>query len=78
MLYLSQSFITVKSHHDHVSSYKGKHLIGTGLQFRGSVIIMVGHMVAHRQAWMMLEKELRVLHLDPQAAGRDSEPLGLA
>ena len=30
------------------------------------------------QADMVLEKELRVPHLDQQAAGRDSEPLGLA
>ena len=29
------------------------------------------------QADMVLEEELKVLHLDPQAAGRDSEPLGL-
>ena len=27
------------------------------------------------QADLVLEKELRVLHPDPQAAGRDSEPL---
>ena len=30
------------------------------------------------QADMVLEKDLRVLHLDLQAAGRDSESLGLA
>lgn len=27
---------------------------------------------------MVLERQLRVLHLGPCAAGRDSEPLGLA
>jgi|UPI00001F6546 hypothetical protein len=26
--------ITVKRHHDHSNSYKGKHLIGAGLQFQ--------------------------------------------
>ena len=30
------------------------------------------------RADMVLEKDLRVLHLDLQAAGRDSESLGLA
>ena len=30
------------------------------------------------QSDMVLEKELRVLHLDLQAAGRENEPLGLA
>ena len=32
--HLSQGFIAVKRHHDHHNSYKGKHLIGTGLQFQ--------------------------------------------
>ena len=31
---LSQGFITVKKHHDHSNSYKGKHLMGAGLQFQ--------------------------------------------
>jgi hypothetical protein len=34
---LRQCFIAVKSHRDHDNSYKGKHLIGAGLQFRGLV-----------------------------------------
>ena len=29
--------VAVKRHHDHGNSHKGKHLIGAGLQFRGSV-----------------------------------------
>ena len=29
--------IAVKRHHDHGNSYKRKHLIGAGLQFRGLV-----------------------------------------
>ena len=61
--------IAVKRHHDHGNFYNGKHLTGAGLQLRG-----LGH---HRhggkhggiQADMVLEEELRVLHLDPWAAG---------
>ena len=54
--------IAVKRHHDYSNSYKGKYLIGNSLQFQkfGSWWCVAG---------MVLEKELRVLHLDPQAAG---------
>ena len=31
---LGRVFIAVKRHHDHSNSYKGKHLIGAGLQFQ--------------------------------------------
>ena len=31
---LSKGFVTVKRHHDQDNSYKGKHLIGNGLQFK--------------------------------------------
>ena len=31
---LSEGFIAVKRHHDHSNSYKGKHLVGAGLQFQ--------------------------------------------
>lgn len=41
-------------HHDHVSSYKGKLLIGSEVQF----IIMVGH--GSMQPGLVLEKELRI------------------
>ena len=40
------------------------------------IIIMVGSVAAHRQT--VLETELRVHHLDGQAAGIESEPLVLA
>jgi hypothetical protein len=60
----------VKRHYDHGNSYKGKPLTGAGYTFRdlspsswwehGSI-----------QAGMMLEKELRVLHLDLQTAEGD-------
>jgi hypothetical protein len=36
-------FIAVMIPHDHTNSYKGKHLIGAGLQ---SIIIISGSMVA--------------------------------
>jgi hypothetical protein len=47
-----------------------KERIGTGLWFRGLVqfIIMAGNMAVH----MVLEMEVRILHLDPQAEGRKS------
>ena len=41
--HLSLGFTAVKRHHDHSNSYKGQHFTGAGLQFRGSVpIVMVG------------------------------------
>jgi hypothetical protein len=52
------------------NSYKGQHLIGAGLQFRGSVHYHHGRKHGSVQADMVLE-ELRVLQLDPQATGRE-------
>jgi hypothetical protein len=59
----------VKRHHDNGSSYKGKHFIGAGLQFQRS-----GSLSSWQEAWqhadnVVLEKELRILHPDQQAAG---------
>ena len=68
----------MKRHHDHGKSYKEKHLIGAGLQFRGAVHYQHGRKHGSVQADMVLEKELRVLHLDQQTTERDSKPLGLA
>lgn len=34
---LSEASVAVKGHSDHDNSYKGKHLIGSGLQFKGLV-----------------------------------------
>ena len=53
-------------------------LIGAGLQFRDSVHCHLGRKSGVTQADMVLEKWLRVLHLDLRAVGRNSEPLGLA
>jgi hypothetical protein len=56
----------VKRHCDQGNSYKGQLIEAAYSSEVQSIITMVG------------SKELRVLHLDPQAAGRESEPLGLA
>ena len=42
-----------------------KHLIGAGLQFRGLVHCHHGGKHGSVQAGMVLEKELKALHLDP-------------
>jgi hypothetical protein len=64
----------VKRHHDHSNSYKGKHLIGDGLQFRYLVHYHHGRgqgKHAGTQADIVLEGELRVLHFDLQTARKD-------
>ena len=54
-------------------SYKEEHLIVAGLQFQRFSPLYHDEKHGSMQAGMVLEKELRVLHLDLQAAG-DSEP----
>jgi hypothetical protein len=49
---------------------KGKHLIGSGLQFQRFSPLSSWWEIW--QADVLLEKELRVLHLYPQAAEGDS------
>ena len=66
----------MKRYHDHSNSYKGKHLIGAGLQIQSKFspsFIMVGKH-GGVQAATVLEKELRVLHLDPKTAEGDCVP----
>ena len=53
----------VKKHHDHCNSYKRKQLIGAGLQFQNNSSLSWQHSGTHGP-----EKELRVLHLNLQAA----------
>ena len=53
---LSLGFIAVKRHHDHGNSYKGKHLIGAGLQVRGSVHYYHGRKHGSMQTDRALEK----------------------
>ena len=67
----------MKRNHNHSNSYKGEHFAGAGLQFGGLVHCRHGRKHGSLQVDMVLEKELRVLHLDPKAAG-ESEPLDLA
>jgi hypothetical protein len=66
-------FIAVKRHHDHNNSYKGKHLIGAGLQFRDSVHYHHGGKHGGTQAGRVLKRDLRDLYRDQQAARRESD-----
>ena len=59
----------VKRHHHRSNPYKGKHLIGAGLQFRGLVHYHHDRKHGSVQAGMVLEKELRGQPLDLQVAG---------
>ena len=62
--------LSLKRHHGHSNSSKGKHLISAGLEFRS--LVHCHHSGKHggMQADMVLKKELRVVHLDLQAAER--------
>ena len=60
--------IAENRHHDQGISYKGQHL--QAYRFRGSVHFHHGRKHGSVQADTALEKELRVLHLDPTAARR--------
>jgi hypothetical protein len=62
----------VKRHYDHGNSYKGKYLIGTGLQLRGLVHYYHGGSMAGRHGAREVAE-----NSTSQAAGRESEPLGL-
>ena len=55
--------VAMKRHHEHSYCYKGKPLIGAGLQFRGLIYY---HLVGHggMQEDIVLEKELKNLYLD--------------
>jgi hypothetical protein len=59
----------VKRHHDQGNSYKGKHLTGADLQFQRFSPLSYGRKHGNIHA-DMLEKKLRVLHLDPKPARR--------
>jgi hypothetical protein len=61
----------VKKHHDRRNTFKGKHLIGTSLQVQRFSHYNHDKKHGEMQANMVLEKGLRVLHLDPQAAEGD-------
>jgi hypothetical protein len=61
--------IVLKRYHDHGSSYKGKHFIGTGLQVLKSSPLTSRQEHGRVQAVMVQEK-LRVVHLHLKAASR--------
>ena len=69
-------FIAVERHYDH--NMEGKHLIGTGLSFRGLAYCCHSGKHSDTQADVVLEKELRLLHLDHQASGRCDTGPGLS
>jgi hypothetical protein len=50
----------VKRHCDFSNSYRGKHLTGAGLQFRGLVHYHQGRKHINMQADIVLEEEQRV------------------
>jgi hypothetical protein len=47
--------VRIVSHVEHSNSYKGKHLIGAGLQFRGLVFYHHGGKYSGRQSDIVLE-----------------------
>jgi hypothetical protein len=59
----------LKVHHEQVNSYKGQHLIGADLQL---ISLAHYHGAKHGgvQTGMVLEKEVRIPHLDLKAAIR--------
>lgn len=65
--------IAMKRHHS--NSYKGKHLIMAGLQFRGLVCYCHGRKHGSSQADRVLKKEWRALYSDRQAPGRNGDTL---
>ena len=61
----------MKRHHDQSNSYKGKHLIGIGLQVpRFSPLSSWWEHPGSIQADMLLEKELTIQYLFPKALRR--------
>ena len=66
---LSQCLIAMKRH-DHGNSYKGEHLLGACIQFQ-RFSPLFGGKHGSMQADMVLEKKLRVLRSNQQAAGRE-------
>ena len=61
----------VKRNRDHSNSYKGKHVTGAGLQFRGLVHYPRIWKHDSLQTGTVLEKELSVLQFGRQQAGRE-------
>lgn len=56
------------------NSYKAKHLIRAGLLFQSFSPLSSYWEASHVQVHIVLKKELRVLHLNPQPARRSLSP----
>jgi hypothetical protein len=66
----------VKRHYNQGSSYKGKHLVGTGLVSEvQSIIIMVRSMAVCRQTWCRRRSQEFYITIQRQPGG-DSSALG--
>lgn len=63
----------VKRYHGHSNSYKRIHLVRAGLQFTGLVHYHHGGKHGGMQAGMVLERYLRLLHLDLQTSRREKK-----
>lgn len=59
--------VAVQRHHEHRSSHKGKQLIRVAYSSEVQSIVLVGR--GSMQADMVLQKERRILYLDPKARG---------
>lgn len=66
----------MKRYHDQGNSYKGKHLSGPGLQCQKFSPLVHGGKHDSTKADKVLEKELRVVHLDLQAAEGELSSIG--
>lgn len=65
---LRHGSIVVKGHHGYRNSYQGKHLTDSCLEFQRFSHCHHGREHRGKQAMMGLEKQLRVVHPDQQAA----------
>ena len=70
-------YSAVKRHHDQSNTDKENHIFGAGLQFRSLIHYHYGRKHCTIQVDMVLEKELRVLHLDWQETRRKEMALRL-
>ena len=70
--------IAMKRYHDCGNSYKGKHFPGQADHLRGLVHYYPNRRHGSVQVDIVLERKLRVLHLDLHAAGRDCDTLSPA
>jgi hypothetical protein len=66
--------IAVKRHQDRGTLYKRKHVVWAGLPFRSLFHYCHGEKHCSMQADMVLERSLRVLHLNQQAVERVDLP----